>query len=103
MTRTVVLLLLLAIPGPLLAADGGAPATRSPAPSSPNVVESGPASATLRFFNRDIVTLRAPYFGYHPAERAAAGARRIREVLDKGGPGVVAVTRGSDGLAVSID
>src|SRR5262245_25058617 len=34
--------------------------------------ETAPPPATLRFFNRDIVTLRAPYVGHSPAARAKA-------------------------------
>ena len=65
--------------------------------------ESGPGPGTVRFFNRDIVTLRTAYFGYQPAQRAAAARQRIRETVAKNGPGAVHITQGTDGLTVTID
>jgi small-conductance mechanosensitive channel len=59
--------------------------------------------ATLRYFNRDIVTFRAPYFGLSPVDRAASGAQRIRDVLAKGGPGAVKMVKTAEGLTVTID
>jgi small-conductance mechanosensitive channel len=65
--------------------------------------ESGPGPGTVRFFNRDIVTLRTAYFGYQPAQRAAAARQRIRETVAKNGPGAVRITQGTDGLTITID
>ena len=65
--------------------------------------EPTPTPAMLRFFNRDIITFRAAYFGFQPAARATNGAERIREALATGGPGVVAMSRTSEGLEVSVD
>jgi small-conductance mechanosensitive channel len=100
-------LLVLAIlaPVPVPAADGPA-ATPGPQPVTYPATartEATPPPATLRFFNRDVVTLRVPYFGHTPAERAAAAGPRIREALAKGGPGTVKVTRVAEGLSVAID
>src|SRR5262245_32943946 len=96
-------LLTIASPVMALAADGGA----SPPIPSPRVatipVETAPAPAPLRFFNRDIVTFRVPYVGYSPAGRAAAGSERIREALAKGGPGAVKIVRTNQGLEVLVD
>src|SRR4029450_10034995 len=65
--------------------------------------ETAAPPATLRFFNRDIVTFRAPYVGHSPAARAKAGNQRIREVLAKGGVGTVNVVQTPQGLEVLID
>ena len=43
-----------------------------------------PPPATLRYFNREIVTLRTSSFGVPPAGRAVQGAQRIREALATG-------------------
>jgi small-conductance mechanosensitive channel len=74
--------------GPASAADAGEPA------ASP---------ATLRFFNRDIVTFRETYYGIPPAGRATQSAQRIRDALAKAGPGSVNMIRTSEGLNVTID
>jgi len=96
-------LLTIASPVMALAADGGA----SPPIPSPRVatipVETAPAPAPLRFFNRDIVTFRVPYVGYSPAGRATAGSERIREALAKGGAGTITVVRTAQGLDVLVD
>lgn len=93
----VLLLLVLLAPTPSRATGSGA----SPPPTA---AEPGSPPATLRLFNRDIVTFRVAYFGVHPADRAAAGVTRIYDVLARGGPGVVAmVPRGAEGLFVTVD
>ena len=97
------LLVLLAVVLPAMAF----PAHGAPPPSPPRTAdspaESAPPPATLRFFNRDIVTFRTAYVGYSPAGRAAAGSERIREALAKGGPGAVKITRMAQGLEVFVD
>ena len=109
------LVILTLAPAATFAADSGAtvPASdavaRADAPTSRAVAraaagaESGQGPATIRFFNRDIATLRAPYFGYLPAQRAAAAGQRIRENVARGGPGVVGMTQSPEGLTVNID
>jgi small-conductance mechanosensitive channel len=95
---------LLAPASVLAAADPKAQPARAPASSAAaSIAESVPPHATLRFFNRDIVTFRTAYFGYQPAERAAAGARRIWDALAKAGPGVVKMERTPEGLAARVD
>jgi small-conductance mechanosensitive channel len=102
------MLLLIAVlaPAPAFTAERGAAApaqqvlARSPAAAA---TEAVPAPATLRFFNRGIVTFRVPYFGFAPAERAENGVGRIREALAKGGPGAVKMVRTAEGLNVTID
>jgi len=96
-------LVLLTVVSPMVtfAAEGGA---SPPVPRvAANPVETAAQPATLRFFNRDIVTFRVPYVGYSPAGRAAAGSERIREALAKGGPGAVKIARTSQGLEVLVD
>jgi small-conductance mechanosensitive channel len=95
-------LVLLAVVLPAMAfpADGASPPPPPRAAASP--AESAPPPATLRFFNRDIVTFRTAYVGYSPAGRAAAGSERIREALAKGGPGAVNITRIAQGLEVFV-
>jgi small-conductance mechanosensitive channel len=100
------LLVLLAVavvlPAMAFPADGAPPPPPPPrAAASP--AEATPPPATLRFFNRDIVTFRTAYVGYSPAGRAAAGSERIREALSKGGPGAVKITRIAQGLEVFVD
>ena len=65
--------------------------------------EAGVPPATLRFFNRDIVTFRDTYFGLLPASRATQSLQRIREALAKGGPGSVGMVKTAEGLNVTID
>ncbi|HSB71001.1 MAG TPA: hypothetical protein VLT62_16865 [Candidatus Methylomirabilis sp.] len=77
------------------------------------ILTIGPASAAdageagvppaMRFFNRDIVTFRATYFGIPPAGRATQGVQRIRHVLAKDGPGSVKMFQTAEGLNVTID
>jgi small-conductance mechanosensitive channel len=97
------LLVLLAVVLPAMAfpADGAPPPP--PARTAASPAESTPPPATLRFFNRDIVTFRTAYVGYSPAGRAATGSERIREALAKGGPGAVTMTRIGQGLEVFVD
>jgi len=84
---------------PGYAADGG-PSASAP-PVTPRA--GGTESTTLRFFNRDIMRFRVGHLGLSPAERAAAGAQRIREALAKGGPGTISTVTIPDGIALNID
>jgi len=101
------LLVLLAavVPTMVFAADGAPPPPTAswPARAAVGPAETVPAPATLRFFNRDIVTFRVPYVGSSPAGRAASGNERIREALSRGGPGNVGITRTPQGLDISVD
>ena len=98
-------LVLLTVLSPVmaLAADGAASAPTSSPRVATIPIETAPAPAPLRFFNRDIVIFRVPYVGYSPAGRATAGSERIREALAKGGPGTVKVVRTAQGLDVLVD
>src|SRR5262249_60375586 len=88
-----------------VAAAGPPPRRPASGPARAGVgpAETVPAPATLRFFNRDIVTFRVPYVGSSPAGRAASGNERIREALSRGGPGNVGITRTPQGLDISVD
>jgi small-conductance mechanosensitive channel len=59
--------------------------------------------ATLRYFNRPIVTFRQSYYGIKPEGRAAQAADRIREALARDGSGNVAMLKTAEGLNVTID
>src|SRR5262249_35051988 len=98
------LLMAVLAPAPGVAADSGvAGQVQGLARAVAVAPEPGPTLATLRFFNRDIVTFRAAYFGLSPAERAANGAQRIRDALAKRGPGAVGMVTTAEGLTVTID
>ncbi len=71
--------------------------------STAGAEEQGVPPATLRFFNRDIVTFRQSYFGIPPAGRATQGAQRIKDVLAKDGPGKISMVKTAEGLNVTID
>src|SRR5207247_267306 len=92
--RVLLLLLLLLLtflaPAPAFAANAVGPAPVAPPP------------ATIKFFNRDIVTLRASYYGVLPADRAAQAANRIREAVARDGPGAVKMVTTPEGLNVTI-
>ena len=87
----VLLLVAFLAPVPAFSADTAAPAPTAPPP------------APVRFFNRDIATLRAPYLGVLPADRAVQAASRIRDAVAKGGPGAVKMATTREGLHVTID
>ena len=88
---TIVMLVALVTPLPTFA-DGASPSGTTSAPP-----------AVLRFFNRDIATLRGTYFGLTPAERAKQGAQRIADSVARGGPGLVGTTLTPEGLTVAVD
>jgi small-conductance mechanosensitive channel len=98
------LLVILALaPAATFAADSSATVASGTVTQSAAAAEPASPPATLRFFNREIVTFRVPYFGYQPAERASAANRRIRDALAKGGPGTVKITKAKEGLSVAVD
>src|SRR5262245_38532211 len=95
---------ILGVPARGVPADGATTAAATTAPSVSRVSrEAGPPPSTLRFFNRDVMTFRSAFFGYQPTERVAVAYERIRLALGRGGPGVVTVTKATDGLAFAID
>ena len=98
------LVVLILAPAASFAADSHAVAPPSEAVARAAAgAEPGSGPAAIRFFNRDIATLRAAYFGYQPAQRAAAAGQRIRENVARGGPGEVRMTQSAEGLTVNID
>src|SRR5215831_9791030 len=97
------LLIALLAPAPSLAVDTGIATQVQQSLGRGAAVEPAPPPATLRFFNRDIVTFRAAYFGLSPAERAVNGAQRVRDALATGGPGDVKMLRTAEGINVSVD
>ncbi|MBL8351041.1 MAG: mechanosensitive ion channel [Burkholderiaceae bacterium] len=64
---------------------------------------AAPSEATLRHFNRDIVTFRAPAVGMSPAVRAQRAADRIAQQLAGPGPHAVTLKPNPLGTIVQID
>lgn len=81
------------LPRVLLALIISAPGEAPPEASAPS---------TLRWFNRDVVTLRAPLLGLPPAHRAEAAALRL-QALSAEGDGAVSLERVELGFAVKLD
>ena len=82
------------------------PAPPAAAPAPPAVAPAaavGPPPAILKYFNRDVATLRAPYYGLAPADRAAQSSNRIRDAVGKGGPGAVKTAVTAEGLNFMVD
>jgi small-conductance mechanosensitive channel len=59
--------------------------------------------AVLVFHNREIATLRAPAFGYGPADRMLGARARIEAALQNGGPGRVTLREAPEGRFLEID
>jgi len=70
-----------------LSLAGVALAQTTPAPSP---APPANAPATLRYFNRDIVVLRVPFFGNSPERRARVAEANIARLIDE--PGAAKVT-----------
>ncbi|GAB3504761.1 mechanosensitive ion channel family protein [Pseudoxanthomonas daejeonensis] len=89
----------------LAVALGAAPAT-SPLPALPGaapppaVETPADSEATVRFYNRDIVTLRAEFLGRTPELRARTTEAAIRRVVEESGPVKVNFKQSSEGLLV---
>jgi small-conductance mechanosensitive channel len=64
-----------------------APTPTSPSAPAPHVAH---APTTLRYFNRDIVVLRVPFFGNSPERRARVAEANIARIIDE--PGAAKVT-----------
>lgn len=62
-----------------------------------------PPEATVSVLNRPVAVFRAPFLGLSPAERARRTQDAIRELLARGGPGVVTVQREPQGSVVMVD
>jgi small-conductance mechanosensitive channel len=62
-----------------------------------------PPPAPLVVNNRSVFVFRAPLLGYSPKERASAAMRRIDDVLDRLGPGVVSVRKMPEGNLIVLD
>jgi small-conductance mechanosensitive channel len=58
------------------------------------------APATLRYFNRDIVTLRAPFFGNSPERRARIAQDNIARIVDQPGDAKVSHQTLPQGVAI---
>jgi small-conductance mechanosensitive channel len=59
--------------------------------------------APLVVFNREVVVFRTPFLGSQPWERAKLAARRLSELLARGGPGKVSVQDLPQGAMVALD
>jgi small-conductance mechanosensitive channel len=93
--RAAVLLLVLVMTAQMVAWGAADGEQQAAAPAA--------APATLVVFNRPIVTFRATLFGYAPAERAVVSRQRIESLLDRPGPGSVAVQDVATGKLVLLD
>ncbi len=100
---------LLGILAGLLIAAGGTsaatPATSSPVLATGAAPASAPASspaaeATVRFYNRDIVTLRSEFLGRGPELRARTSEATIRRVVERGTPAKIEFKESSEGTLV---
>lgn len=103
MLRGAVLLVLLPLAASLLAAaPSTSPLPAFPGAESPAKDEVAPAApeATIRFYNRDIVTLRTEFLGRTPELRARTSEMAIRRVVEQSGPLKVNFKQSSEGLLV---
>ena len=66
-------------------------------------VEPMHREAPLVIHGTQVTVLRATLFGYTPAERAALAYRRLINLIDVGGPGVVGSRVVNDGTLLTID
>jgi len=57
----------------------------SPAASTAPPASLANAPAALRYFNRDIVVLRVPFYGNSPARRVAVAQANIARIIDEPG------------------
>ena len=83
-------------------AFGGTASEPAPAPASaaPATPATTTAPATLRYFNRDIVTLRAPFFGNSPERRARIAQDNIARIVDQPGDAKVSYQTLPQGVAI---
>lgn len=85
------LLVLLLLAGPVLAAEPASDAIETAAP------------ATLTVMNRDLIEFRASLLGNAPAQRAEAAAARIEALLELQGPGQVTLEPLGELLVIKLD
>ncbi|MBO9716817.1 MAG: mechanosensitive ion channel family protein [Pseudoxanthomonas sp.] len=102
--RCAAVLLLLSMAFAAGAVPAPAPPKASPATSAEAAAEQPPAwgDATVHFYNRDIVTLRAEFLGREPDLRARTAEAAIRNVFEHQGPDPIKVDfrESSEGLLV---
>ena len=91
----------------MLAAGAGAtpaaPAASAPAgdiAAKAAPPDAGSGDATVRFYNRDIATLRSDFLGRAPELRARTSEAAIRRAVERGGPAKVEFRPSGDGLMV---
>ncbi len=77
-----------------------APEPTAPANAPAATTTTTSAPATLRYFNRDIVTLRAPFFGNTPERRARIGEANIARIVDQPGEAKVGYQTLPQGVAI---
>lgn len=104
------LLAILAAPCLLATAGGASAAVQAPAASATALpddadepaapVDSPANEATVRFYNRDIVTLRGEFLGRDPELRARTSEATIRRVVERGTPAKVEFKESSEGTLV---
>ena len=70
------------------------------APATTPTPAVGHAPATLRYFNRDIVVLRVPFFGNSPARRARVAEANIARIIDEPGAAKVGYEVVPQGVAI---
>ena len=88
-----------------LAAQEPRPSAEPPPPGSAlinAIAQPSDETATLVYFNRPIVTMRARILGRRPSERAATGARVLHDLVDNGIFGPVAVRPFNGGVLLQV-
>lgn len=93
------LLLALVLPAPSLARQAQDPAP-APAPTHAATATPPAAPAVLRYFNRDIVVLRVPFFGNSPERRARVAEANIARIVDEPGEAAVSYQPVPQGVAI---
>ena len=72
----------------------------SPAASTAPPASLANAPAALRYFNRDIVVLRVPFYGNSPARRVAVAQANIARIIDEPGAAKVSYQAVPQGVAI---
>lgn len=85
--------------GPMAAA-AQPPSVAPPASASPTAQDE---PAAVSAFNRDVAVFRAPFLGVSASSRALRAQRRVSDLLDRPGAGVVSVRPEPQGHAVLVD
>lgn len=79
------------------------PAKASDTPATtPAQADDETREATVRFFNRDIVTFRSGFLGRSPDTRARAAEENIRRVVEQRGIATIAFQQAPQGLVVML-